>query len=153
MVCAPTRCIVLDTSRSIFMAGSIQMGVAIDWQRDLYNRTADLDVTYFNPRRTDWDSSWKQEIENHQFYEQVSWELDHLEMCSHVVFVFDPDTTSPITMMELGYVLGRNQNVIGVVCPEGFYRKGNVDIICKRHAVPVLESLDGLELLIRRRFE
>jgi hypothetical protein len=31
---------------------------------------------------------------------------------------------------------------IMMCCEEGFYRKGNVDIVCKRHGVPVYEDLD-----------
>ena len=45
--------------------------------------------------------------------------------------------------MELGYVVRdacSYQEVI-VCCPEGFWRKGNVDIICERDDVYVYNNL------------
>lgn len=134
------------------MAGSIEMGKATDWQTELFEKTHhDLNVLYLNPRRDDWDSSWTQSMDNPQFCEQVNWELDGLMYSEHQVFVFDPKTTSPITLMELGLV-AREGDVIGVVCPEGFYRKGNVDIVCSRFGIPVFNDIDALVEKINFRF-
>ena len=41
----------------IFLAGSIEMGVAEDWQSYVAKRMEQFDCTIFNPRRTEWDSS------------------------------------------------------------------------------------------------
>jgi hypothetical protein len=49
---------------------------------------------------------------------------------------FVPGTISPISLMELG--LFANKCV--VYCPEGFERKGNVDIVCQRYNIPVYED-------------
>lgn len=125
-------------SVSVFLAGSIEMGKAIDWQYALGESLTyfhEVDVIY-NPRRTDWDSSWVQKIENPQFNEQVNWELDHIEQADIVFFNFIPETQSPITLAELGLVLGQAKDPI-VCCPEGFWRKGNVDIMCAREGVAV----------------
>ncbi len=59
------------TTKRIFLAGSIEMGKAIDWQSEVVNALADTDLTLLNPRRADWDSSWVQSIDNAQFREQV----------------------------------------------------------------------------------
>jgi len=113
------------------------MGVAEDWQTMLTKKLRFQDVIIMNPRRDDWDSSWEQDINNKKFYEQVTWELSNIEEADLVVFYFDPETKSPITLMELGYVLGLDYRFVGpkaiVCCPEGFWRKGNVDIICTRN--------------------
>lgn len=81
---------------SIFLAGSIEMGKAAFWQDKVARELSSLDIDILNPRRDDWDSSWKQEIENAQFREQVEWELKGLSLCDHVLFYFDPNTKSPI---------------------------------------------------------
>lgn len=130
---------------SVFLAGSIEMGVAENWQdkltRLLRESLGDSDLVIYNPRRDDWDSSWVQSIDNPQFNEQVSWELSHLESCNIAVVVFDPNTKSPITLMELG-LLTNWPNKVVVVCPEGFWRKGNVDILCERYNILQLDNIE-----------
>lgn len=129
----------------IFMAGSIEMGKAESWQEKVVKHFADNDnIIFFNPRRTDWDSSWVQDpTPGTQFHTQVSWELDHIEKSDTILFYFDPKTQSPITLLELGHCLGSEKNVI-VCCPDGYFRKGNVVITCVRHGVSVLNSIEDL---------
>ena len=43
--------------RSIFLAGSIEMGKAINWQVDISTRLSPYAVTLLNPRRGHWDAS------------------------------------------------------------------------------------------------
>ena len=132
----------------VFVAGSIEMGAAENWQERLAREFEnDPDVVLFNPRRDDWDSSWKQEIRDAQFFEQVSWEMDHIDQADIVFFYFSPGTQSPITLMELGYAVGKGYQCI-VCCPEGFWRKGNVDIMCYRNEVPLVHDFEtALEFL------
>lgn len=139
----------------IFLAGSIEMGKAIDWQTELTNSLKDYHCTILNPRRDDWDSSWKQDINNKQFKEQVKWELQALENASYVAMYFDPNTMSPISLLELGLFArdsgqDRNPELI-VCCPEGFWRKGNVDIVCERYDIKQVSSLDDLKKEIIKR--
>ncbi len=54
------------------------MGAADDWQARLIARMA-RDVVFLNPRRENWDSAWRQSIDEPRFREQVEWELDGLE--------------------------------------------------------------------------
>jgi hypothetical protein len=139
----------------IFLAGSIDMGSAPNWQEQVVERlkqaTPALTVIAYNPRRNDWDSSWEQSVNNPQFLEQVTWELDHIDASDIVFFYFAPGSHSPITLLELGLCLGkgrRNHDMI-VVCPEGYERKGNVDITCALNYVEVFDNMDeGLTALI-----
>lgn len=119
------------------------MGVAEQWQERLGHLLEDVNCVLLNPRRDDWDSSWTQSIDNFQFCQQVNWELDGLETSDIVVFYFDPQTRSPITMMELGLVATRSCRVV-VCCPEGFWRKGNVDIMCDRYGMHTVDSLEAV---------
>ena len=127
---------------SVFLAGSIEMGKAEDWQTTFTKSLGDADILVLNPRRDDWDSSWKQTIDDPQFNEQVTWELTSLEKADHIVMYFDPETQAPISLLELG--LFASSGKMMVCCPEGFWRKGNVDIVCKRYHVPMFDTLDDM---------
>src|SRR3990167_916161 len=122
---------------TVFLAGSIEMGVAENWQ-EMIDRELPREVIIFNPRRDDWDSSWVQSIDNPQFKEQVEWELDALDEADIIALYFDPTTKSPISLLELG--LYANTKKIVVCCPDGFWRKGNVEIVCERYDIPLFDS-------------
>ncbi len=123
--------------KKIFLAGSIEMGKAIDWQKKVENDLKDQNVVIYNPRRDDWDSSWIQKIENPKFNQQVTWELTALDESDVIAMYFAPNTLSPISLLEMGFHLGKNPEKLVVFCPDGYERKGNVDITCKRNGVMV----------------
>lgn len=126
---------------SVFLAGSIEMGLAEDWQVRIERELEQYDVTVFNPRRDDWDSSWTQEQSNPQFNAQVNWEMNRLEECDIMFMYFSPQTKSPISLLELG-AYGSGRKDVVVCCPDGFWRKGNVDIFCTRHDIPLFNNLE-----------
>ena len=133
---------------TIFLAGSIEMGSAEDWQIRIENELSNHRVTIFNPRRDDWDSSWEQRAYNSEFSYQVNWEMDHLEKADIIFMYFSPGTKSPISLLELG--LHANDNMI-VCCPEDFWRRGNVEIVCQRKGLSIFDNLEDAisELKIR----
>lgn len=126
-----------NNKTKIFFAGTIDMGESEDWQANLKNELKDFDITIMNPRRDDWDSSWKQEIGNEIFNEQVTWELDCLEKSDVIVMYIDKDSKSPISLLELG--LFKDKKML-VYCPDGFYRSGNIFITCARYNIPVFKD-------------
>jgi hypothetical protein len=131
---------------SIFLAGSIEMGTVEDWHTQVEMWLRNYNVTILNPRRDDWDSSWVQCISNPQFREQVEWELDMMEAADIVAMYLAPGTMSPISLLELGNLAWSSKLV--VCCPEGFERKGNVDIVCYRNGIALFnDKLDWLEYL------
>lgn len=134
---------------SIFLAGSIEMGKAENWHARVEQSLADLDVVLLNPRREAWDATWVQSIDNPQFREQVEWELNGLELASLIAVYFSPSTRAPITLLELG-LSARRGNVL-VCCPEGFWRKGNIEIVCQRYQIPLFETLAELTDALRGR--
>jgi len=81
----------------------------------------------------------------------VDWELDQLWRSDITFFYFEPDTKSPITLMELGFMAGRGCGEVFpviVVCPEGFWRRGNVEIMCERSNFLFVNTLEeGLHVL------
>ena len=126
----------------IFLAGSIDMGSAVDWQTRVERALEGYDIVVMNPRRDDWDASWVQEIENDQFREQVEWELDSLEQADLIIYYFDPAGAAPITLLELG--LFANEGSAVICCPKGYWRKGNVDIVCKRYNIDQVDTVEEL---------
>ena len=135
------------TKPSVFLAGSIEMGKAIDWQTDMGQFFLNKRYNVFNPRRDDWDSSWKQEFENPQFYQQVNWELEALDVADVILMYLVPETMSPISLLELGLHVSKKE--LYVVCPDGFWRKGNVDIVCNRYDIPLFNSLEDFKQLVK----
>ena len=132
----------------VFLAGSIEMGAAEPWQARLENALSPLAGTLLNPRRDDWDASWVQSIENAPFREQVEWELRGLRSADIVAIYFDPATKSPITLLELGLVAERH--TVLVCCPDGFWRKGNVEIVCAGYHLELFDHLDSFTVALAR---
>jgi hypothetical protein len=132
----------------VFLAGSIEMGAAVDWQKQVIESFDGVPVILLNPRRPDWDSSWKQDPKEGPFREQVLWELSSIAKADVVFFYFVPGTISPISLMELGLVIGgMTGKLIGdkkiiVCCPPDFHRYGNVKITCEVAEVKVYEKLE-----------
>jgi len=130
-----------DGGKTIFLAGSIEQGTAERWQDEVIKLLKDeKDVIVFNPRRDNWDSSWVQDISNKQFKEQVEWELKAQEHADKILMYFDPKTKSPISLLELG--LYADSGKLIVVCPKGFWKKGNVDIVCEKYKVKQVETIE-----------
>jgi DNA-binding transcriptional ArsR family regulator len=127
----------------VFLSGSIEQGEAEQWQTRVEADLADLPGTILNPRRDDWDASWVQSIGNLQFRQQVEWELEGLERADLIAIYFSPTTKSPITLLELGLAVASRADV-AVCCPSGFWRRGNVEVVCMRYGPPLVESLEDL---------
>lgn len=135
----------------IFLAGSIEMDTALDWQLQIVNSLNCISdrLVVLNPRRLEWDSSWTQDISCLNFKQQVYWELDALEKADLVLLYFDPNTRSPISLLEMGLFL----NKCVVCCPNGFWRKGNVDVVCEKYNILSVDSLDELISIAIEKYE
>lgn len=145
---APNRIIYdEDDGYKIFLAGSIEMGKAENWQERLTKQLKHCII--LNPRRDDWDSTWEQKIDNPKFREQVEWELEAMDLADIIVMYFDPSTKSPISLLELGLYADTGKLI--VLCPEGFWRKGNVDIVCRKYKIPMMVSEQDLILTLKQK--
>ena len=138
--------------KKVFLAGTIDMGNSENWQEKFIQKLEEqcnkcfFGKSYhiYNPRREDWDNSWEQTFENPQFFQQVNWELDAMEKADYIVMNFLPDSKSPITLLELG--LFAKSGKLFVICPDEFYRSGNVQIVCNKYNIPLYKSIDELTL-------
>ncbi len=133
----------LKKHKTIFLAGSIDNGTAENWQerveRYFENRP---DFLLLNPRRDDWDASWKQDITDPQFFQQVTWELNGLDRSDHIILYFAPVSKAPISLLELG--LYARSGRMTICCPAEFWRRGNVEIVAERFSIPFYEDLEDL---------
>lgn len=187
--------------KGIFLAGSIEMGEAINWQQNainlieerlklkgqqytttyssassgmviqtgttgtagtggsgkttptvtgpIYRSRYGQDYCVFNPRKGVWKET-DQKMSDDIFYRQVRWELEAMEKAETILMNFVPGTRSPISLFELGLHSKfnssptqpfRNTKLV-VVCPDGFWRKGNVDIICEFYRIPQFQTIE-----------
>jgi hypothetical protein len=125
------------------------MGTAEDWQSSMTARLADMDIVILNPRRDDWDATWRQSIDDPQFRGQVDWELDGLERARVIALWFVPESRAPISLLELGLTARSGKVVVG--CPDGFWRKGNVEVVCERFGIPLLADFNAFVAAVRTR--
>lgn len=138
----PQPITISSSEKLVFLAGSIENGVAEDWQAAFIHRLNATDWVVLNPRRQEWDATWEQSLNNPQFVEQVNWELEGLERADIIVMNFIPQTLSPISLLEFG--LHARTNKLVVCCPDSFWRKGNVDVVCQRYHIQQVNDIDGL---------
>lgn len=75
------------------------------------------------------------------FVEQVEWELKNLEKCDYIFMHFDPNTISPITLLEYGMHVKSSPEKMIVSCPDGYYRKGNVQVTGRFYGVTIHHNI------------
>jgi hypothetical protein len=135
--------------KKVFLAGTTSPTDDGDWRESLCESLADQPLTIYNPLRRDWDSTWREDISFEPYREQVEWELDMQESADAVVVYFHPATKAPISLLELGLCAGTGKAI--VVCPEGYWKRGNVQIVCKRYNIEMVEDVNGLKDTIVRK--
>ncbi|KAJ9155117.1 hypothetical protein NKR23_g2543 [Pleurostoma richardsiae] len=140
--------------RSLFLAGSTS-GAGPDWRASLTTAlaasraAAAAAVTVYDPARPDWDSTWREDPSFAPFREQVSWELEMQDRADVVIVFLHPGTRAAVSLMELGLCCGRRAlrgggGGVVVCCPEGYWKRGNVQIVCERYGVRCVGAEDEL---------
>ncbi|THC89574.1 hypothetical protein EYZ11_010983 [Aspergillus tanneri] len=135
---------------SIFLAGTTSKVDTNDWRELLCASLSNIPITIYNPYRADWDSSWREDIDFPPYRQQVEWELDKQDKADVVVIYFHPATQAPISLLELG-ICARVPRKAIVVCPEGYWKRGNVQIVCKKFGVEMVDDVDRLRAVIVKR--
>ena len=162
---APDSLIDAPKYKGIFLAGSIELGEAENWQQEairlleekfepkavtstsvLFGWGTNKKYCVFNPRRVQWVGAKESTIDNVDFYRQVKWELDAMERAEFIILNFCGNTRSPISLLELGLHANKPNGIsfnqkLHVICPDNFWRKGNVDIVCEHYKIPQHKNL------------
>lgn len=127
---------------SVFLAGSIDVGKEVNWQTSVSRKLSHLPVVILDPLRPDWDSSWKEDITFAPFREQVEWEMEMREAADIVLFYFGPESKAPVTLLELG--LSAQSGKAIVCCPSGYWKRGNVQVVCQKFDIELVDTLEKL---------
>lgn len=130
----------------MFLAGTIDMGTAEDWQEraaELF-RQKDGSFLLYNPRQAEWHPEREGEMDY-----QVNWELEHLEKADYILMNFLSGSQSPVTLLEMG--LHARGGKLLVVCTPGYFRYDNVRITCQRYSIPLYATLEEAIDTIRRK--
>jgi hypothetical protein len=141
------------TQPSVVTYGAIEPSPTDNWTTSLASSLSDLPITIFNPRCNAWDSTWREDVSFAPFKEQVDWEMDHAKIADAIVFYFKPGTPCPVSLLELGMYSGMYSEKVVVCCPSSFYKRGNIEIVCKRFGIEMVESLEELGGVTRARLE
>jgi hypothetical protein len=132
---------------SIFLAGSIDMGKAEEWQLEIEEALKDEKVIIYNPRRLDFDSTAEYSERNPYMNTQIIWELRHLDKAHIIIFYFDPNGKAPITLYELGRVskaVSERKKFGIVLCPKGYWKRANVIINSQYDGFIIVDSKEEL---------
>lgn len=136
--------------KSVFLAGTTSRVDATDWRETLSSLLSDTKITIYNPYRPDWDSTWREDVDFEPYRQQVEWELDKQEKADVVVVYFHPATQAPVSLLEFG-LCARVPGKAVVYCPEGYWKRGNVQVVCRKFGVEMVESIQGLHGAIMKR--
>lgn len=139
------------TQSTIFLGGTIEQGTATNWQQTVIDSFNGTDVTILNPRRAKWNASLPQDpTPGTEFHTQVTWEIDAQNISDLIIYNFEADSKSPITLLELG--LYATSGGVVVCCPKTYWRYGNVKIVCDLHGIPIFETLEELCEHVKSKF-
>jgi Nucleoside 2-deoxyribosyltransferase like len=127
------------TKKTVFLAGSIEEGTAVDWQAEAAAKFIKAGIDVLNPRRKNFKEV-EQSMEDAYLTEQIVWELKGLDSCTDILMNFCKDTNAPITLLELGLYADSGRLI--VVCPDGFYRQANVELVCTKHNIPFFTKIN-----------
>lgn len=122
--------------KRLFLGGGISG--CPNWQKDLYMRLVDLNITVLNPRRENFPID-----DPNSVYEQIKWEHNMLRRSDMIVFWFCKETMCPIVLYELGVWSNTDIPIVIGMHPE-YVRKQDVDIQTKlvRPDIPICYDFD-----------
>ncbi|KAL7806682.1 hypothetical protein V8C44DRAFT_338589 [Trichoderma aethiopicum] len=150
IVLAPNRPAPYSGSRkAIFLAGTTSPTGEPDWRLTLTDALSNFPITIYNPKRDDWDDTWKEDFSDDRWAEQVQWELEMQDKADIVVVFFHGVSPAPISLLELGLCVKSGRAIVCVL--EGYSKRGNVEAVCRRYGAKLVSSEDDLiDVVIER---
>jgi hypothetical protein len=71
------------------------------------------------------------------------------EKADVIALYFGPEAKAPISLLELG-LFARSKKTI-VACPEGYWKKGNVQIVRAKYGIELVDDLENLVEAVTNR--
>lgn len=138
---------------SVFLGGSIAQDTAEKWQPKMVKALLEYDVAVLNPRRREWKGDMEQSVDNPEFVAQVLWEYRAMDKADVIVLYFAVGTPAPIVLQELGYYGAVRPKNLVVCCPDGFWRKGNVEVFCMDKGIFLVKTFEKMMDEVRMRLK
>lgn len=69
-----------------------------------------------------------------------------IALCIH-----NAEAKAPVSLLELG--LGARSGKMVVVCPKGFWKRGNMQIVCQRFGIELLEKEEDLVKAVKEKLK
>lgn len=140
VVFAPKRDYYLG-NMTVFLAGAIDMGKAVNWQAWIIESLTDVkDMTIYNPRRLE-------EFTPDMMDEQINWELDLLNAVDCIFMWFPKDALAPIALFESGLFWNSKKMIVGA--EQGFYRRRNLELTANYYHVNLYGNLDEMVSVLK----
>lgn len=133
----------LGSRKSVFLAGTTSSTGEPDWRQALAEALSALPITIYNPKRDDWDSTWREDFSDSRWVEQVQWELEMQDKADIVVVFFHGVSPAPISLLELGLCIRMGKAVVCAL--EGYSKRGNVEAVCRRYGAKFVSSEQDLK--------
>jgi hypothetical protein len=140
-----------DIGTTFFLAGTIDNGLSVNWQKEIADYADEINVTVFNPRRREWNPL----ADSKDIELQINWELEHMEKADYIIMNILENSKSPISLLELG--LHARDGKLIVFCPKNFYRYDNIKVTCETYGIKLFSmdsyrnTIDEIKLLILER--
>jgi hypothetical protein len=132
---APQHYTLREHEFSVFLAGAIDMGAAIDWQRYVINNAQGYEnLVLFNPRRANFTPK--------TLDGQIRWELKYLDAATMIFMWLPKDSKAPVSMLEAGLFWHSGKLVIGA--EDGFYRQRNLELTAEHYKILLHNNLDEM---------
>ncbi|PTB38568.1 hypothetical protein M441DRAFT_28922 [Trichoderma asperellum CBS 433.97] len=141
----------LKSRKSVFLAGPTNPTGEADWRETLTEALIELPIVIYNPKRSDWDSTWKEDFSDSRWAEQVEWELGMQDKADIVVVFFHKATPAPISLLELGLCVRSGKAI--VCAQDGYSKRGNVEAVCRRYGAKFMASEEDLKDAVMERLK
>ncbi|HSD87049.1 MAG TPA: nucleoside 2-deoxyribosyltransferase domain-containing protein [Kofleriaceae bacterium] len=116
----------------MFLAGSTELNAGTNWQTELVAILRSRNVMILN-------------------LHQREWEIDSLERADLIAMWFAAETVAPITLLELGLAARSDKLVVG--CPDGYWRKSNIEVVCSRFGIPLTTDWAAFVAIVCAKLE
>lgn len=117
----------------MFLAGSMDYKTTNSW-RDHVTSVLKDSYVILDPTHKNHDNLNEEDMKSH-----IQWELDALAMADNILLNFLPESSSPISLVELGLYVSSNKMI--VVCPEEFYKSKYVYTLCETYNTPIYNTI------------
>ncbi|PNY26091.1 Uncharacterized protein TCAP_03973 [Tolypocladium capitatum] len=137
----------------IFLGGTTSATPSGDWRQRLAASLAAHPVALLNPRRADWDATWREDLSDPRWAEQVAWELDMQERADVLVFLLHAVSDAPVSLLELGLCVNDPGKRVVVCALDGYPRRGNVEAVCRRYGRELVRTEEELRDSLKAALE